>query len=346
MSTMHRSPTLSILIPAYNEEKTIARTIDSCLIQSEKADKIIVVNDGSKDKTLEILKSYGEQITIVDLAHNTGNKSKAQEIGLQHVDTDLFITADADTRLDVDFVKKMKETFMHNDVSAVCGYVESERNNWLTALRELNYIIGQHIYKKAQNHIGAFFVMSGCASAFKTADFRRVITFDHDNVTEDLDFTYKLKLANRRILFNDEAIVYTQDPNNLKSYFKQMYRWYSGGWTCLKKNVMIIKKPNDALILSLIYVEGLLMSFLALLAPLLWFFFGYTYLLPLLAMDLIVLSGCLLYGIGRSKRYGLFFYIPLYYPIHYCENVILVYTFFTEISLSKRNLVWHKPDRY
>lgn len=211
---MHRSPTLSILIPAYNEEKTIAKTIDSCLIQSEKADKIIVVNDGSKDKTLEILKSYGEQITIVDLAHNTGNKSKAQEIGLQHVDTDLFITADADTRLDVDFVKKMKETFMHNDVSAVCGYVESERNNWLTALRELNYIIGQHIYKKAQNHIGAVFVMSGCASAFKTDDFRRVITFDHDNVTEDLDFTYKLKLANRRILFNDKAIVYTQDPNN------------------------------------------------------------------------------------------------------------------------------------
>src|SRR5690606_12639321 len=98
---------------------------------------------------------------------------------------------------------------------------------------------------------------------------KKIVTFDHDNVTEDLDFTYKFKMAGERVCFAPRAIVHTQDPNNLKSYFKQVYRWYSGGWTCLKKNKAIFKQPNNALILALIYFEGLFISLPYLLSPLL-----------------------------------------------------------------------------
>ena len=87
---------ISVLIPAYNEEKSIGKCVESCLNQTRNPDEIIVVNDGSTDNTLQILKSFGNQIKIIDLEKNTGNKSKAQEIGLNYVHTDIFITTDAD----------------------------------------------------------------------------------------------------------------------------------------------------------------------------------------------------------------------------------------------------------
>ena len=125
---MVKNLTMSILVPAYNEEKSIRKCVNSCLNQSEKADEVIIINDGSTDKTMEILESFGNKIKIIDLKKNTGNKSKAQEIGLKYVKTDIFITTDADTELDYNFVRYMKKDFEKNpDYSAVCGFVESKK---------------------------------------------------------------------------------------------------------------------------------------------------------------------------------------------------------------------------
>jgi len=336
---------ISILIPAYNEEKSIAQCINSCLAQSRPADEIVVVNDGSTDNTLEILKSFGNKIKIINLKENTGNKSKAQEIGLKYIKNDVFITVDADTRLSKNFVSEILKSFYKRDIIAVCGMVESEKGNWITKVREINYLIGQTIYKRAQGIIGALFVLSGCASAFKTKEFKRTITFDHDNVTEDLDFTYKLKLANKKLDFNNKAIVYTQDPNNFHSYFKQLYRWYSGGWTCLKKNYRILSKPNNALILSLIYIEGFLMGALFLFVPLL-LLLGVKIFLSFLVLQFFIVFVCLTYGVFKYKKFSLYFYLPHHYFLGLADKSIFVGTFFKEILLNKKNLHWQRADRY
>ena len=299
---------VTILIAAYNEEKGIRRCIESCLRQTRQADKIVVVNDGSKDRTKEILESFGKQIRVINLPFNTGNKSRAQEIGIQYIDTDIFVTTDGDTELDRNFIKEILKSFDDHNISAVSGFVESKRNNWITRVREINYLVGQTIYKKAQEAVDAIFVICGCAAAFKTKDFKKYARFDHDNVTEDLDFTYQLKLAGKKITFNDKAIVYTQDPNNLGSYFKQLYRWYSGGWACLKKNLSILKKPNNALILSPLYLEGLVVGGIVLLAPLL-ILFGIEYFLYYLFLQFMLTALIVSYGAFRFRRYDVFLYI-------------------------------------
>lgn len=337
--------TISVLIPAYNEEKGVGKTVLSCLNQTRMPDEIIVVNDGSTDRTLDILKSFGDNITIINVHENTGNKSKAQEIGLRYVNTDIFVITDADTSLDRNFIMEVEKTFRDKEVSAVSGFVESRKFNWITDVRELNYLVGQTIYKKAQSYIDSLFVLVGCGSAFRTKDFKRVIRFDHDNITEDLDFTYELKLANKKICLQNKAVVYTQDPNNLKDYFKQLYRWHSGGWYCLKKNIAILKKPNNALILSLIYLEGLIMGGALLFSPLLMIW-NVKYFLYFLLFTLLITCVSSAYGIFKSKRYNLFLYIPLQYLLGFVEQIIFIYAFFKEIIFKKKNLVWYKPGRY
>ncbi|TSC69979.1 MAG: glycosyl transferase family protein, partial [Parcubacteria group bacterium Gr01-1014_70] len=126
---------ISILIPCRNEERSIRATIESCLRQSRKADQILVVNDGSTDRTPEILASFGNKINVVTIAKATGNKSHAQEYGLRFVNGDVFITTDGDTKLDKDFVRYIEEDFQDESISAVAGYVRSMRFNWITACR-------------------------------------------------------------------------------------------------------------------------------------------------------------------------------------------------------------------
>ena len=336
---------VSILIPAYNEEKSIKKCLESCFNQTRRLNEILVVNDGSTDNTLKILKSYKRKIKIINLKKNTGNKSKAQEIGLKYVKTDIFITTDADTKLDGKFVEEAVKSLKGKKISAVCGFVESEDRNWLTRVREIDYIICQTIHKKAQSIINAVFVLAGCASAFRTKDFKKTVSFDHDNITEDLDFTYKLKLADKKITYNSKLIVYTQDPDNLKSYIKQIYRWYSGGWTCLRKNIRILKKPNNALILSLTYLEGLIMGILFIFSPFL-FSINFGFFVYFFIAEFTLVSLCMSYGMIKYKRYNLFFYLLHHYFVHIINDVVFLLTFVEEIIFNKRNLTWHRAKRY
>ena len=150
MMNRGKKPTITILIPCYNEEKTIEKCLLSWINQTRPADEIIVVDDCSKDNTLQILNKYKDQITIIPLPKNTGNKSHVQQEGLKHIKTDVFISTDADTLMDKHMVERVYKAFLDPNVSAFSGYVKSLKYNWLTACREIEYILGQNIHKIAQ----------------------------------------------------------------------------------------------------------------------------------------------------------------------------------------------------
>jgi cellulose synthase/poly-beta-1,6-N-acetylglucosamine synthase-like glycosyltransferase len=333
---------LSILIPCYNEEKTIRACVESCLFQTRKPDQIIVVDDGSTDRSPKILKDFGRQITVVRTPRNTGNKSRAQEYGLQFVTGDVFITADADTILDCNFLRRIAEDFKDPTVAAVAGYVKSLKHNWLTACRELDYVIGQDIHKLAQSEIDAVFVMPGCSSAFKTKIFRRFITFDHDTLTEDMDFTYKLHENDLKIKYDRRAISYTQDPATISAYANQMKRWYSGGWqNLIKHRNIVFDRPGNALELSLVYFEGLTFALMILLLPLInLLFFGYF-----LLAYITVLGFFALYSTIKRNRPDLLLYFPTYVMLAFINAFLLLATFFKEVVFRKKMRKWFKPER-
>lgn len=332
---------ISILIPCHNEEKSIRRCIEACLNQTRKADQIVVVDDGSTDKSLEILKKFGNAITVVRIEKNTGNKSYAQQFGLEFITGDVFIATDGDTVLDENFVQYIEADFEDGTVVAVGGYVKSVKHNWLTACRELDYILGQDIYKVAQSYINSLFVIPGCAGAFRTSVFKECISFDHDTVTEDLDFTYKLNKGNFKIFYDRNAIAYTEDPTDISSYLRQMSRWYSGGWQNLKKHIGVVRRPATALELSLIYIEGFAFALLLYILPLINFRFFIAVIIPLFAFAFILGT----YGAIRRKRIDLLLYSPFYIVILYLNSYVFIKEFVKEIVLGRKNLVWHKVDR-
>jgi len=333
---------ISILIPCHNEEKSIQKCIESCLGQTRRADEILVVDDGSTDKTPEILKSFGKQIKVIPIPEKTGNKSRAQEIGLRYITGDVFIATDGDTVLDKDFVKRAAWHFRKKGIAAVAGYVKSLKHNWLTACRALDYFVGQTIHKLAQSHIRAIYVIPGCAAAFDTKVFKNYISFDHDTVTEDLDFTYKLNENNLRIKYDPKMIVYTQDPADLRSYINQMRRWYGGGWQNLLKHFRLIKnRPACVFELSLIYLEGLFFSLLIFLLPLINInSLGYFFVV--LLFTLMVFG---LYGAIKEKRLDLLFYAPFYIFVQYLHSLIFLEQFFKVIILRKSNMAWLRSVR-
>jgi cellulose synthase/poly-beta-1,6-N-acetylglucosamine synthase-like glycosyltransferase len=333
---------ISILIPCHNEEKSIRRCVESCLFQTRPADQILVVNDGSTDNSGEILKEFGDRIEVLTIPVATGNKSYAQERGLREVVGDVFIATDGDTILSSNFVEEIEKKFTERpDAAAVCGYVKSLKFNWLTACRELEYVIGQNLHKLAQSYIHSIFVIPGCAGAFKTELFKGEITFDHDTLTEDLDFTYKLHERYYEIVYAQKAVSYTQDPATLPSYINQMRRWYCGGWQNLRKHYSIVKKPNNALQLSLTYIEGLIFSVALFLFPVVDLRF-FLFFMPPYLVFILILGG---YAAVVRKRWDLFYYAPTYIVLIFINAFIFLEQFWVEIVLRRTNLVWFHPER-
>ncbi len=335
---------ISVLIPAHNEEKMISACILSCLKQTRKPDQILVVDDGSTDGTSEILKKYKDKITLIRIPKATGNKSKAQELGIKKVTGDIFIATDGDTIIDKNFIKLVEQDFKNDkDLSVVAGYVKSTKYNFLTSLREIDYTIGQDIYKRAQSTIGFVLVVPGCAGVFKTSLFRDgTINFEHDTLTEDLDFTYKINKAGLKIKFNRRAVVYTQDPDTLSSYINQMRRWYGGGWQNLKKHFDVsVTKPSAALMLSMSYIEGFMSPLLFFVVP----FLNMVFFLKLLVLYLVSNIVMGIYSSIKKGRIDLLLYSPLGVILTYINAYVFFEQFFKEMILNKKSMKWFHPER-
>ncbi|RJQ36310.1 glycosyltransferase [Candidatus Parcubacteria bacterium] len=333
---------ISILIPAHNEERSITACVLSCLKQTRKPDEILVVNDGSTDRTGEILKSFGDKIRVLTIPIATGNKSHAQEYGLKFITSDVFIATDGDTILDPRFVEYVEEDFRDKRVMAIGGYVRSMKYNWLTACRAFEYAVGQNLHKLAQSYIGFLFVIPGVAGAFRTKEFLKYIAFDHDTLTEDLDFTYRLHKLGMKIFYDRRIVAFTQDPVTLGAYVNQVRRWFGGGWQCLIKHWDIaIREPKAAAELTLLYSEGIIFSVLLIMLPLLSLRFFATFILSYF----IVAMGFAIFAFWHERRWEMLIVPIPFLLLVFINAYVFLEQMVKEVVLRKKNLNWFKPER-
>lgn len=236
-------PSITIVIPAFNEEKSIEKTIESVCNNCYQNKKIIIVNDGSIDKTSEIVQHFIDRhhsypITLVN--QQNGGKSVAINNALfNYVDTDLMMVLDADSILDKNAVEKMVEWFWDNKTLAMAMNVKMIQIPTTMGLCQRFEFVSSYRGKCAEHVLKTLYIIGGIGSTFKTAALKRIGGYDVNTPTEDIDLTLKLLSAygNKKFIvgYADNAIAYTQPVSRFKSLVKQRYRWKYGRFVAFVK---------------------------------------------------------------------------------------------------------------
>lgn len=224
---------VSILIPCYNEEDNAAETIRACAAQSWPNFEIIAVNDGSRDRTAEVLDALLQEIPALRVVHLAQNQGKAMALraGAMVADGEILVCIDGDAILHPDCVAWLVRRFAHRPrLGAVTGNPRIRNRSSLLGLLqvgEFSATIG--LVKRTQRLTGRVFTVSGVVVAFRASALRDVGWWTDDNLTEDVDVTWKLQRRRWAVHFEPNALSYILMPETLRGLWKQRLRWAEGG---------------------------------------------------------------------------------------------------------------------
>ncbi|MFB0562341.1 MAG: glycosyltransferase family 2 protein [Candidatus Lokiarchaeia archaeon] len=230
---------ITILIPAYNEEVNLARTIESVYNARYKGDKeIIVINDGSTDKTREIAEKYVEKGMCELINRKNGGKTAAINTGLVSARGEIIVVIDGDGIIKENALEEVVKKFQRPEVGAVAGNIKvGNRHNVITKIQHLEYLRDINIPRRAFNVLKTVMVVPGPLGAFRRDVLYSVGTYDKDTKTEDFDLTIKLLKSQRpEIDVSQTAIAWTESPTTWGGLFKQRLRWYGGMLETLRKH--------------------------------------------------------------------------------------------------------------
>ena len=260
-------PDVTIAIPAYNEEKTIAKTIQSVIDLEYPKNKIeiIIVNDGSNDNTAEIVKEqikiYKES-NIILINQKNGGKGKALNAALKKAKGKYFVSLDADSFVRKDALKVILPYFIDENIAAVLPLLKIKKpNNLLEKIQWAEYMVNL-FYKRLMAILDCIQVTPGPFSVYKKSILQKIGGYAEDNLTEDMELTLRLQKYHYKIIQVNDTEVYTVPPKTIKAFFKQRNRWYKG--TLINaykyKNMAFKKEYGDFGIIQMprLLVEGFL----------------------------------------------------------------------------------------
>jgi cellulose synthase/poly-beta-1,6-N-acetylglucosamine synthase-like glycosyltransferase/peptidoglycan/xylan/chitin deacetylase (PgdA/CDA1 family) len=223
-------PGVTVLIPAHNEESVIVQTVQSVLMSDLHDIRVIVVDDGSSDRTLELLQNNFGRNNSVQIIHQVNQgKAAALNNALTLARTEFVITIDADTEIEPDAIRKLLRHFSDPKVGAVAGNVKvGNRSRWLTRWQALEYITSQNMEKRAFDLLNCITVVPGALGAWRRKAIEAVGGITADTVAEDADLTIAIRRLGWRVTYDEEAIAWTEAPETPGQLIRQRFRWTFG----------------------------------------------------------------------------------------------------------------------
>lgn len=236
-------PLLSIIVPAYNEEKSISKVLDSLLEADYPSKEIIVVDDGSIDNTFaaasQHAKKFQEQgihYSVISKPENSG-KPSAINHGLLFANGEYIVTVDADSIVGRDALKIIVKYFQNPNVAGVGGNVKVlNRVGLLTNCQALEYLVGINLWRRAFDIFGVVMVVPGALGAFSKRVLRQTGSYDKDTLTEDFDITIKALKCGRVVQASAGALAFTEAPATVRDLYRQRIRWYRGNMQTFVKH--------------------------------------------------------------------------------------------------------------
>ena len=233
------APGVSIIVPAYNEEKVILQTIASLLAQKYAGPlEIVVVDDGSKDATMAVVvERYGGHPLVSAYRKENGGKASALNFGIARAHHEIVIGLDADTLFDDDTVAELVQPLADPWVGAVAGNAKvGNRINLVTRWQALEYVISQNFDRRAFSVLDCITVVPGAVGAWRRSLVLKVGGFKEDTLAEDQDLTLAIRREGLSVAYADGAVAYTEAPDTLRGLARQRFRWSFGTLQCTWKH--------------------------------------------------------------------------------------------------------------
>jgi peptidoglycan/xylan/chitin deacetylase (PgdA/CDA1 family)/spore germination protein YaaH len=230
-------PSVSVVIPAFNEAAVIERTVGSVLA-SDLPVRVIVIDDGSTDGTAdEVRRAFGRDPRVRLVRQRNAGKSAALRAGFAVAEGEVVVALDGDTLFAPTTVRRLVEPFVDRRVGAVAGTAEvGNRENALCACQAVEYLVQQEIERRAWDALRALPVVPGAVGAWRRRAVAEVGGFSSETLAEDADLSIALCRAGWRVVHAPEARARTEVPVSVRALVRQRVRWSFGVLQALWKH--------------------------------------------------------------------------------------------------------------
>ena len=364
---LYETPFVSVLVPCYNEEDTIENTVKELSALEYPDYEIIVINDGSSDRTSEIVRSIADKyprMRFIDLKENCG-KASALYLGLIAAKGEILVGVDSDSYIMPDALNYMVPHFTNRfngeRVGAVTGNPRvRNRSSLLAKIQLCEYASIISLIKRTQRIWGKVMTVSGVVVAFRQRALMDAELWDRDMITEDIGVTWKLEKKFWDVRYEPRALCMMLVPETVIGLAKQRKRWASGGMEILRRHFNIFKTWKERRLIP-VYMEQIcsilwsLCWLLMLIIILFHLFVDHTYIqLPYLWKSLFLSSICLvqfMVAMILDKKYDpkllRHSIVAIWYPCvyWYINAIIVIKSLPTLFKKNTKLATWHSPDR-
>lgn len=266
-------PPVTVLIPAFNEEATIIRCIESVFRSDYPELRVVVIDDGSTDHTFAAVAEVAEREPRLRLVHEANaGKWAALDLAYSMLETEIVVAIDADSMMGPGAISALVRHFDDPNVGAVAGKVKvGNRVGLLTRLQALEYLTAQNIDRRAAELLNAILVVPGAIGAWRAEAVRKAGLYSPQTVTEDADLTVSVIRAGYRVVYEEDAYAVTEAPETVAALMRQRLRWSFGMLQTAVKHIrgaMGQRKPVGLIALPDLLFVGFGLAALAPLADL------------------------------------------------------------------------------
>jgi cellulose synthase/poly-beta-1,6-N-acetylglucosamine synthase-like glycosyltransferase len=227
---------VSVIIPAWNEEVGILKTIWSAINTGYPNLQVVVVNDGSTDGTHDRVSGFLDEYepdpvqraTVTYLNVPNGGKARAMNRALLHAEGDIVVTVDADSAMDPDAIVNLVKHFDDPSVGGVAGNViVGNRRKPIEWMQQMEYLYG-FFFKRSDSLFNSVYIIGGAAAAYRRDVLEKVGGFDHEIITEDIEMSTRILSHGYKTRYACDAVVYTEGPSDPGGLCNQRLRWKYG----------------------------------------------------------------------------------------------------------------------
>lgn len=333
-----RKAVMCLLIAAHNEETVIYDTIASAIAAGMKPEHIYVVDDCSSDKTADTARKIlprDNVLTVLRSGKGLAIRKAANSFGLVNRYRWVHI-ADADGRFAPDYFSVFRRELRVKNAAAT-GYVRSLPGTAVSSYRVFEYTIGMEFHRRIQSMLGVIPVIPGPTSCFRSDVFAR-LDFNSSTLTEDFDVTlqiYRQKLG--KIQFIPKAMAYTQDPQTVKQFTRQITRWNRGVLQVMVRHKVAFRFTPVDLYLNYQVLQNMLflVNFFVWIPYLTAYKFGPEAFAVALLYDILITFALTAFSATRSGRFDAIAAFPFVYALRWLNLLVFLKAFVEVVILRK-----------